>query len=590
MKADKRLGWLHLASEPPLSLDEINKHAEAIRAEGLEAVVLIGQGGSSQASMTVTKLHEVASNRHCLAGSDPTSAAGNVHSDIPHCYTGSPLPSYLATPPFCSGQAIGPFQIPPQTNVAFRTMDSLSPVFVNHILGSSDPAKTLYIVSSKSGTTIEIRMLERVVWHYVAGHLGEAACGDRFVAITDPDSDLQQLAEKKGYRLVLPGLSDVGGRFSALSVFALFPAALVGIDISEALANSAETEAFCCSDDPNNPALCLAAFLHASYLEGRDKFSLVMPPSGQVFGLWVEQLIAESLGKQGKGIVPNVEVDASILAQPHADRSVITFAVGHVAGFAESIANIDDTIPLLHYTLDDPEQAFTHFVVWEYATAFLGILMGVFPFDQPDVELTKLIVRDLLDADSHNDDGDGYIQLDIPEPQILELRLSKALALAGYVNGFDPDSLDSLLRKLLCSIKAGDYFSLNAFVPFRGYGRREALERMRNRVASRLDAVSCLEIGPRYLHSTGQLHKGGPDTGVFLIISANEIDDVQIPGEKFNLGDLAAVQARADFTALASCGRRALHVHLVNNDSEILSQFADRLCSAISAVSLSCRQ
>ncbi|MDR0459233.1 MAG: hypothetical protein LBG68_02050 [Coriobacteriales bacterium] len=533
-QASSRLGWVHLASDPPFSAKEITSLAQGIRSEGLDAVVLIGQGGSSQASMTITKLHEVAAGNH---------------------------------------QA-----------VAFRTMDSLSPVFVNHILGSSDPARTIYIISSKSGSTIEPLMLERVVWHYVAGHLGSAAAARRFVAITDPMSRLAEIAAERNYRLVLPAQTGVGGRFSALTVSTLFPAALVGIDIQAALAGAAITEAACTVDTAENPALQLACFLYGAYLAGRDKFSLVLPPSGQVFGLWVEQMIAESLGKAGVGILPNVEVDASILVVPHTDRCVITYAVGEVDGFAESIANIDASIPQMHATIDDPTQAFSRFVLWEYATAFLGILMGVFPFDQPDVELTKLITQQFLTGQDEPA-SEVYRQFPPLDSFVYGLRLSNALFASLQASG-DPESpsLDQLLRVLLGSFRPGDYFSLNAFIPFRGYGRREALERMRNRVASRLNVVSCLEIGPRYLHSTGQLHKGGPDNGIYLILSSDERDDLVIPNENLTLGGLAAVQARADFTALAKLGRRALHVHLSDNDSETLSRFADRFCSAISAV------
>ena len=530
------LGWVRLASNQAEQLAEIVALADSAHAEGLEAVVLIGQGGSSQAAMTITKLHEVAS---------------------------------AATRP-----------------VAFRTMDSLSPVFVNHILGSSDPAKTIYIVASKSGSTIEPLMLERVAWRYAAAHLGSAKAASRFVAITEEGSELAKLAEERNYRQVLFAQKNVGGRFSALTAFSLLPAALVGIDVNAVLAEAAEVEAQCVIDSPENPAIQLACFLYSAYLDGRDKFSLVMPPSGQVFGLWIEQMIAESLGKDGIGIVPNVEVDASILAVPHVDRSVITYAVGEVDGFAESIANIDPSIPQLHMTIDDPVQAYSRFVVWEYATAFISLLMQVDPFDQPDVELTKVITRRLLDGEN-NGNNFSYVQYSSQDSFVYELRMSKALAdCESELSSSDSEdpSLDQLLRVLLGSFTPGDHFCLNAFLPFRGYGRREALERMRNRTASRLGVVSCLEIGPRYLHSTGQLHKGGPNNGVFMILSSDEINDIQVPGTTMTLGLLAATQAKADFQALAERGRRVLHVHLVDNDSETLSRFADRFCSAISAV------
>jgi glucose-6-phosphate isomerase len=534
-RAEQLLGWTRLCSLPPLPVADIQAHADAICAEGLEAVVLIGQGGSSQAAMTITKLHEISGGK----------------------------------------------------GVTFRTMDSLSPVFVNHILGSSDPARTLYIVSSKSGSTIEPLMLERVAWQYVCGHLGQAAGARRFVAITDADSGLERLAREKGYRLILTSPSDVGGRFSALTVFTLFPAALVGLDLEALIAFALEAEQACSRDDARNPALELACFLHSNYRAGRDKFSLVLPPSGQVFGLWVEQLVAESLGKEGRGILPNVEVDASILSVPRFDRGVITYAVGKCEGFQESIAHIDTSIPALCYDVSTPFEAFYRFVVWEYAIAFVGILMEIFPFDQPDVELTKCLVKELLAGADNIDGNSACRERAFSEGIVCHLRVSSAIlgdcGTDGDGHGADL-SVDQALRALLGSLRRGDYFSLNAFLPFRGYGRREALERMRNRVASRLGAVSCLEIGPRYLHSTGQLHKGGPNTGVFLVISADEDNDIAVPGADFTLGQLAAIQAHADFTALSQRGRRALHVHLRGNDSETLSHFADRFCSAVSAI------
>jgi glucose-6-phosphate isomerase len=543
------LGWLHLSSNPPMSVEELAAIASGIRLEGLEAVVLIGQGGSSQAAMTITKLHEV------RMGS-------------------------------------------PEGSVAFRTMDSLSPVFVNHILGSSDPAKTLYIVSSKSGSTIEPLMLERVAWHYVTGHLGTSGAAKRFVAITDPGSQLEHLAQTKNYRFVLSSPPDVGGRFSALSVFALFPAACIGIDIADVVHAAAQVEQRCAQDTDDNPAVDLACFIYDNYLAGRDKMSLVMPPSGQVFGLWLEQLIAESLGKQNKGILPNVEVDASILSVARVDRCAISYEVGHPEGFAESIQNFDPSIPARHYSLDSVEELFGRFVVWEYAVAMVGLLMGVNPFDQPDVEDTKqrvkallgtgrsqdgVSVRDCSDA-AHSPTAHSCVQIDFSQlDYVRAVRISQGLLDATDL-AWGEVTVDHVLRALLGSLEQRDYFSLNAFLPFRGYGRREALERMRNRVASRLGVASCLEIGPRYLHSTGQLHKGGPNTGVFLFLSADEDNDIIIPGEGLSLGDLAAIQAQGDFDALAARGRRAVQVHLAGNDSETLSRFADRFCLAVSAV------
>jgi glucose-6-phosphate isomerase len=238
---------------------------------------------------------------------------------------------------------------------------------------------------------------------------------------------------------------------------------------------------------------------------------------------------------------------------------------------------------VLHFSLDSINELFARFVEWEYATAMLGILLGVNPFDQPDVEDTKKRVRQILN--SNLETVSNYRQIDCaPTDYVRLLRISDALwACRGIAADIDL-SIDEALRALLASLQPNDYFSINAFLPFRGYGRREAMERMRNRVASRLGNVACLEIGPRYLHSTGQLHKGGPNNGVYLYLSADEPDDIGIPGENFTLGILAATQARGDFEALAFRGRRALQVHLAGNDSETLARFADRLCLAVSAI------
>ena len=525
-RAQTRLGWVDLASNPPFPIDRLQAYAKTIRSEGLEAVVLIGQGGSSQAAMTITKLAQL-----------------NESSDV-----------------------------------IFKTLDSLSPVYVNHILGVSDPSKTLYLVSSKSGSTIEVLMLERVVWQYVCAHVGEAAAARRFVAITDPGSGLEQMARKKGYRLVIPTPPDVGGRFSALSAYALFPAALVGIDLRRVIKDASGTEDNCKRNEPDNRALKLACFLYNAYMQGRDKFSLILPPAAQVFGLWVEQLVAESLGKEGKGILPNIEVDASILASPRDDRGAILYHIGNDEGFNESLVNIHPTIPSISYTFKTPEEALSRFVVWEYAIAFLSILLKVFPFDQPDVEITKQLVRQLLDQHTPMSASyKAYHEVQFDKGIIRSMCASKALMEEPFS---DPDQI---LRALFASLEKKDYFSLNAFVPFRGYGRREALERLRNRVASRLGVVSCLEIGPRYLHSTGQFHKGGPNTGVFLVVSADEDNDLHIPGQNFTLGTLAKTQAQGDFVALAAKDRRVVYVHLSSNASEDLSRFTDRVCAAISA-------
>ena len=536
--AARRMRWTTLATDPPYDPSEIAVVAQQARGERLDAVVLIAQGGSAQAAQTITKLHSL-----------------EVTVEVP-----------------------------------FRTMDSLSPVYVNHILGSSDPARTIYVVASKSGTTLEPTVLSHVAWKYVCAHLGAEAAGSRFIAITDPGTELEDVARKNGWRAIFHGDPGVGGRFSALSVFGLLPMALVGIDVESELTEAADAERQCAADDEGNPAIWLAAFLYDNWRAGRDKFSLCMPPRNQVFGLWVEQIVAESLGKNGVGILPNVEVDPGILSDPHTDRCAILCNMNNDDAFEHARTCIHPDIPVFRLDIPDSSAMMRYFLIWEYAIAMCGWLMRLNPFDQPDVESTKIATRQILFSDSDE------MGLEVPgdplgRPAWMEFDLeyshyadhmfvsSAVLELLG-----DEEVTNvSALRALFCSIEEGDYFALDAFLPFKGIGRRETLERVRHRVADRLGACSCLEIGPRYLHSTGQLQKGGPDTGVFLILSAAESYDISVPHQTFTLGDVASAEAMGDFSALAERGKRAVYLHLRDNDSRYLSLMADDACSEISA-------
>ncbi len=536
--ASTRLDWTTLASNPPTDPSEIAIIAQQARSEKLDAVVLIGQGGSTQAPQTVTKLFSL-----------------EVNGEVP-----------------------------------FKTMDSLSPVYVNHILGSSDPAHTLYIVSSKSGTTLEPTVLSHVCWKYVCAHLGAERAGSRFIAITDPDTELEQVARKNNWRAILHGEPNIGGRYSALSVFGLLPMASIGFDIEKTLADAVPMERLCATDSSENPAIWLASFLYDNLKAGRDKFSLLMPPSKQVFGLWVEQLVAESLGKSGVGILPNVEVDAGILSDPHKDRCAILCNMDNDEAFEHARTCVHPEIPVFRLDIPDSTAMTRYFLIWEYAVAFCGWLMQINPFDQPDVESTKIATRQILGRQGSNFEVplDVWGNLAYQEFKLENCSYADRVYVSSALldkTDADTDTIDenAALRMLFRSIDDGDYFSFNAFLPFKGIGRRETLERVRHRVADRLEACSCLEIGPRYLHSTGQLHKGGPNTGVFLVVSSDEPYDIKIPHENYTLGGVENAEALGDFSALASRGRRAVYVHLKDNDSEFLSLLADDACSAISA-------
>ncbi|HAM15837.1 MAG TPA: glucose-6-phosphate isomerase [Eggerthellaceae bacterium] len=516
------MGWADLASNPPCPVDQIKQLAAKFAAAGTESVILIGQGGSTQASMTMTKFNK---------------------EDSP---------------------------------IAFRVLDSDSPVRLRKMLAEIDPAKTLVIVSSKSGGTLEMRTLFSALRAEFAQVLPADELCKHFVAITDPGSALAAQAEDEGWGGVLLGEPTVGGRFSALSVFGLFPAAVSGIDIDALLARGRAAEQACSQDDADNPAIQLAAFLYDNWRDGRDKFAFVTEKRARALGLWIEQLIAESVGKGGVGVLPQVETDPLLLAEDRGDRAVVVCSAAvdtwdEADDFERSVACIHPATPFYAFSVEDVEGLAEQFVIWEYATAFLGYLMQVSPFDQPDVASVKAKVLGLFETGMPDPD---FVDEGTTPLGTVEVRTSDCCAAARDVK--------AALRALFASIRPGDYFAMNAFLPFDGEGRREALGFIRREVALRRGVMSCLEIGPRYMHSTGQLQKGGADTGVYLLISAGEPNDIAVQGvPPTSLGHLSKAQATGDFLTLAERGRRCLHLHLPDNSTVTLRRFADLVRSAI---------
>ncbi|MEG0072319.1 MAG: glucose-6-phosphate isomerase [Raoultibacter sp.] len=515
--AQHYMGWTDLASNLRTPLKDMQAFADMIIARGLRTVVLIGQGGSTQAPMTITKYNKIDSSM-----------------------------------------------------VSFKTLDSDSPVRVRAILAEAKPETTLFIVSSKSGGTIEPRLALRAVRAELAGRMSEQEIVDHLMAITDPGSELEAQARREGWLAVFSGEPTVGGRFSALSVFGLLPAALVGINLNEFMQHALEAEESCSEDAIDNPAIGLAAFLYDNYMQGRNKFSFLTPKRGRVLGLWIEQLVAESLGKEGKGILPNIELDSLLLNKDPGDRSVIMYQTwtdlwDERKNFEMSLAYIDVAIPRINFKIENVAELAEHFVLWEYAIAMCGYLMKICPFDQPDVASAKNEVLNILTEGQPAPDFTQEFLDDIHMGEV-EVRLPECFK--GITD------VREALTALLDSIEPGDYFALNAFLPFTGEGRREALETIRHGVAEKCRVVSCLEVGPRYLHSTGQLHKGGPNNGVFLILSADELKDIPLSEEAESLGALAKAQASGDLLVLASRGRRCLHLHLPDNSSVTLRQLA----------------
>lgn len=518
------MGWTQLATNPPYPIAEIESFAQEMEERGIKTVLLIGQGGSTQAPMTLTKYNKVDSNK-----------------------------------------------------VSFKTLDSVSPVRVRAILADCDPQTTLVIQSSKSGGTIEPSLVTEAVEKLLASQLSEEELGDHFIAITDPGSDLEKKAADKGWMKVFNGEPTVGGRYSALSVFGLVPAACVGINLRTLMDRARAAENACASDSIDNPAIVLASFLYDNLQRGCDKFSFLSPKRGRVLGLWIEQLVAESLGKEGQGILPNIEVDSLTLSDDPGDRTVIVYHTktdlwDERENFHKSLEFINPAIPQLDFTVETVYDLAEHFVMWEYAIAMVGYLMKVCPFDQPDVQVAKTEVLSIL-ADGAPDPT--FVQEGIEGVSVGKVEVHVSKALEPYMFRH---TLDEAINALLESIKPGDFFSINAFLPFTGEGRREAMEEVRHSLSDRYGVASCLEIGPRYLHSTGQLHKGGPNEGVFLVISAEETRDIEVEDPRADsLGALAKAQALGDFSILSDRGRRCLHVHLPDNSAITLRALAKAL-------------
>lgn len=525
--AENFMGWVDLASRPQCCIADIQAFASQAVSDGLDTVVLIGQGGSTQAPMTITKYNKQDNNR-----------------------------------------------------VKFRTLDSDSPVRVRELLASCNPASTLVVISSKSGGTIEPRLLLCALREAFAEVIGEEELVKHLVAITDPGSDLEKQARAEGWRAVFSGEPTVGGRFSALSVFGLLPAALAGIDLDSFIAHAVEAERQCSENAIDNPAINLAAFLYDNYCAGRNKFSFLTPKRGRVLGLWIEQLVAESLGKGGQGILPNIEIDSLLLSHDPGDRSVIMYQTktdlwDERHNFEMSLAYIDPSVPRQNYRINSVEELAEHFIMWEYAIAMCGYLMKVCPFDQPDVASAKAVVLDIL---REGQPAPDYEEIFTDSIHMGTVEVRQAPVFEGC------DDMRSSLYALLSSLQPGDFFALNAFLPFTGEWRREALENIRHGVAEAFGVVSCLEVGPRYLHSTGQLQKGGPNCGVFLILSADELKDIPLPREAESLGALAKAQASGDLITLAKLGRRCVHLHLPDNSGVTLRMLTQVITETIAEI------
>jgi transaldolase/glucose-6-phosphate isomerase len=446
-----------------------------------------------------------------------------------------------------------------------HVLDSTDPAQVKTFENKVDLSNTLFIVSSKSGSTLEPNIFKQYFFERVKQLVGEKEAGGRFLAITDPGSTMQQVAERDGFRRVFFGWTNIGGRYSALSDFGLVPAAIMGVDVAKLLDRTDEMVCACMPSVPveQNPGVVLGVILGVAASNfGRDKVTIIASSAIYDLGAWLEQLVAESTGKDGKGLIP---IDREELGTPDVygrDRIFVYLRLLSAPDAAqdESVAALERAgHPVVHIGLDDPYDLGEEFFRWEIATAVAGSILGVHPFDQPDVEASKTATRHL----TAEYEKTGALPAETPifasEGIKLYTDAKNAAVLAKSVNG-EP-TLAEYLKAHLSRLGAGEYFALLAYMEMNEAHER-ALQGMRQSVRDARRIATCLEFGPRFLHSTGQAYKGGPNTGVFLQITCDDAVDLPVPGQRYTFGVVKAAQARGDFQVLVERDRRALRAHL----------------------------
>ena len=526
------LGWLGVVDRQCEHLDALERLRDEVRDDGTEHVVLLGMGGSSLCAEVLARTF---------------------------------------------GRLDGFPEL--------RVLDSTVPAAVRAVEEAVDVARTVFVVASKSGSTTEPNMLYRYFRDKVEAAVGKEEAGRRFVAVTDPKTKLHQLGKRDGFRHIAHGEPAIGGRFSALSNFGLVPAALMGLDVA-ALLESAEVmvHATAAPVPPEvNPGVELGVVLGTLAARGRDKLTVVASDRLAAFGAWLEQLVAESTGKEGYGIVP---VDGEATGEPGLygdDRVFVYLRLGGGGGDGDRDRDRDAALaalrdaghPVIRLDLAEPLDIAQEFFRWEVATAVAGAVLGINPFNQPDVEASKVATRRLTEEFVKN----GALPEETPFHDTDGVKLFADEANAAALGGGGGD-LASVLRAHLDRLRPGDYFAVNAYVAMTETNS-DSLQELRHAVRDHKRVATTLGYGPRFLHSTGQLHKGGPNTGVFLQITAADPEPLPVPGESVTFAAIKDAQARGDFQVLAERGRRLLRVHLGGDVAGGLSTLADAVAQAL---------
>jgi transaldolase / glucose-6-phosphate isomerase len=460
-----------------------------------------------------------------------------------------------------------------------HVLDSTDPAQIKAIEAKVDLKSTICIVSSKSGSTLEPNIYKQYFFERVKAKVGEKEVGNRFIAITDPGSKMQQVAEADKFRKIFFGVPSIGGRYSAISNFGMVSAAVMGLDVAKFLKSTEEMVQACGASAAadSNPGVILGTILGVAANQGRDKITFIASPGISDLGAWLEQLIAESTGKIGKGIIP---VDRESLAKPAAYGNDRVFAYLRLASKPNkaqdtAVAALEKAgHPVVRITLPNTYNLGQEFFRWEIATAVAGSIIGINAFNQPDVEASKIETRKL----TSQYETTGRLPPESPFFEEKDIKLfadeKNAAALKGSAKLVD------VLKAHLSRLGAGDYFAVLGYITMNP-ANEKALQTIRHAVRDKKKVATVLGFGPRFLHSTGQAYKGGPNSGVFLQITCDDAKDLPVPGQKYTFGIVKAAQARGDFAVLAERGRRALRVHLGKNLKSRLATLTNAVQKAI---------
>ena len=505
------LGWLAMTEDQLAHIAHLNSIAEEVQQSGFSHVALLGMGGSSLAP-------EVMSMTFGRAKGFPE----------------------------------------------FHMLDSTDPAQIKAFEGRLNLKTTLFIVSSKSGSTLEPNIFKQYFFERMKQTVGEAKVGEHFIAITDPGSAFEKVATRDKFRHIFHGRADIGGRYSALSDFGLVPSAVMGVNVKKFLNCTEEMVQACAATVPvgDNPGAVLGIIMGVHCNAGKDKVTLITSPGISDLGAWLEQLLAESTGKEGKGIIP---VDREEVGSPEVYGKDRLFVYIRLEGAADAAQDtkVDALekagLSVVRIKVLDKYDIGQEFFRWEIATAVAGSVIGINCFNQPDVEASKIETREL--TQKYEETGSLPPESPILEDQGIKLFADEKYAGKLTIAAGKEKTLAAYLRAHLDTIGAGDYAALLAYVQM-NEANDKALQSTRKAIRDRKKSATCLGFGPRFLHSTGQAYKGGPNTGVFLQITCDDAADLPVPGQKFTFGVVKAAQARGDFQVLSKRNRRALRVHL----------------------------